>query len=501
MVDINPYQILGLSPDASLDAVKESYRQLATKHHPDKGGNPETFKIVKLAFKMIADSIKKGVPIQRQNSSTYADMKESAQNFQTSVKMPTPQEFLGTNNPNQKFDMNLFNRKFTQETTEDNNCLISKAEADYRENRTKEQLLSEQKSIESELANIRPIFNAKEFNNNAFQRLYEHVNGGPDTKDVQVYEEPISLTSGLQPYTEIDDQFKVKQTDHLGFCSLTEGFGHKVPSQFDSDIVKQMASKPDITNVSTLEPDYHKKIKNKLNDYNSININCHPAPANPQQLPDGVRNKDPLPEKITQQGMSDAYNRKLQERNGLVNEIKYGNQMPPPQQMIPQMQQPQQQPQLQQSRQQFAPRQFSVPVPCHNSLPVLEYPRSSNIDQQAPNGARQDFFMKIPTATQQTPMYQQHPQMPMYQQHPQHQQHQQHPQHPQQHQQQMPVYHHQPQTPMYQPQQQMPVYQQPQQIPNYTQNTAIEQMQQQMQNLQKTLLQQKKVIRKLKTKK
>ena len=37
------YQGLGLNPGCGVAALKEVWRGLASKHHPDKGGDPETF--------------------------------------------------------------------------------------------------------------------------------------------------------------------------------------------------------------------------------------------------------------------------------------------------------------------------------------------------------------------------------------------------------------------------------------------------------------------------
>ncbi len=40
----NYYQILGLPDFASIEEVKKAFRELAKKHHPDRGGDPENLK-------------------------------------------------------------------------------------------------------------------------------------------------------------------------------------------------------------------------------------------------------------------------------------------------------------------------------------------------------------------------------------------------------------------------------------------------------------------------
>lgn len=415
MADINPYQILGIPNDATLEMVKDAYRQLATKHHPDKGGNQETFKIIKLSFKMIVDNIKKGIQIPKNGSSTHIDMKEASQNLQTS-KHPTPHEFFGQKtpiDPNNQFDAKTFNQKFVRNLTEDNNCLLNQNMEDYRETRTKNQLLTEQETVNNELSNIKPIFTGKEFNNNVFNRLFEQLNGKPDEKtELQVYEEPQALTSGLQPFTEIDDNQKIKQTDKfssLGFSNVTEGFGQKIPTHFDRTTITQLAQQPDITDVKTLEPDYHNKMKQRLNNYQNAQISFHPKPTDTSKLPSQLVITNASTDKISQQGLNDFFNLKIQERNGLINEIKFGTQrgdkVPPP-------------PLLPKQDKGGLGGTSSPPQQQYHTLPIMDYPKNSNIEQsfnqsnqqqQFPQSSHQQSFLQTSHQQlfQQQPQYQQ----------------------------------------------------------------------------------------------
>jgi tetratricopeptide (TPR) repeat protein len=51
---VDHYAVLGLEPAASTAAVKQSYRQLALKHHPDKASKSELRDVAEALFKHVA---------------------------------------------------------------------------------------------------------------------------------------------------------------------------------------------------------------------------------------------------------------------------------------------------------------------------------------------------------------------------------------------------------------------------------------------------------------
>ena len=55
----NFYDILGCHKNDSQEDIKKSYRKLALKFHPDKGGNPDTFKSISEAFSTLGDETKR----------------------------------------------------------------------------------------------------------------------------------------------------------------------------------------------------------------------------------------------------------------------------------------------------------------------------------------------------------------------------------------------------------------------------------------------------------
>lgn len=55
----DPYKILGVDKSASADEIKKAYRKLALQHHPDRGGDEDTFKSIAESYDILSDPKKK----------------------------------------------------------------------------------------------------------------------------------------------------------------------------------------------------------------------------------------------------------------------------------------------------------------------------------------------------------------------------------------------------------------------------------------------------------
>ncbi|RHY55157.1 hypothetical protein DYB38_008788, partial [Aphanomyces astaci] len=53
------YETLGVPKNATAADIKKAYRKLALKNHPDKGGDPELFKDITVAYEALSDPEKR----------------------------------------------------------------------------------------------------------------------------------------------------------------------------------------------------------------------------------------------------------------------------------------------------------------------------------------------------------------------------------------------------------------------------------------------------------
>jgi curved DNA-binding protein len=56
---MNYYDVLGVAKTASADEIKKAYRKLASKFHPDKGGDTKKFQEIEAAYRTLGDPAKR----------------------------------------------------------------------------------------------------------------------------------------------------------------------------------------------------------------------------------------------------------------------------------------------------------------------------------------------------------------------------------------------------------------------------------------------------------
>jgi hypothetical protein len=54
-MEANYYEILGSAEDASQEEIERIYKRLATRHHPDRGGDPEVMKSINEAYRVLGN--------------------------------------------------------------------------------------------------------------------------------------------------------------------------------------------------------------------------------------------------------------------------------------------------------------------------------------------------------------------------------------------------------------------------------------------------------------
>lgn len=99
MSQINPYEVLQVTPAATKDEIRKAYRALARKYHPDANPNnkaaEEKFKQINDAYTILSDEVKKA------DYDRGARQQESAAQTSRTAAKPRPKR---PSNPNAKVD-------------------------------------------------------------------------------------------------------------------------------------------------------------------------------------------------------------------------------------------------------------------------------------------------------------------------------------------------------------------------------------------------------------
>lgn len=101
--------VFGLDANYDEVSLKKSYIKLALEHHPDKGGDPEKFKKLQIAYKLLLKKLE-----EKDSDKDHQRLKDDNREY---LEQQRGDNRMNTN-LSEKFDNNLFNKIYEENRTE-----------------------------------------------------------------------------------------------------------------------------------------------------------------------------------------------------------------------------------------------------------------------------------------------------------------------------------------------------------------------------------------------
>jgi len=120
-MELDPYRILGVPYTAELPEIREKFKKIVLKVHPDRGGNAKTFQIVKQAYQYLYQYKTKEAKQLANEKRKLADLKKERKEQKKKLNKGYKRiQKLQKINPNSKqFDNRTFNKLFDTFKTSD----------------------------------------------------------------------------------------------------------------------------------------------------------------------------------------------------------------------------------------------------------------------------------------------------------------------------------------------------------------------------------------------
>lgn len=157
VVDKSPYDILGVTPQSSVEFVKKRYKELALRFHPDKcGGRADKFKLIQLSYVKILEEFK-----LKQIDKAFHELKMDFEDFsktqdrQVEQRNGRPPQFQSSSGKQNLSFQEAFNKEFEE------NKKTSAYDKGYGQSMAKSDVRREDFSIPNKIGK----FNETKFNN------------------------------------------------------------------------------------------------------------------------------------------------------------------------------------------------------------------------------------------------------------------------------------------------------------------------------------------------
>ena len=182
--EYDPYKVLNISNNASVDSIKKSYRKLSLIAHPDKGGDPDVFRILTQAYCYLMKKHQKNVYRER----TVEDFQQEKEEF-----MDAQRGMRNTQIEETDFKLEKFNNVFEEHRLSDIN------DDGYGDMMNKEDRQFEPMKYDIEK---NKVFGDK-FNKKVFNNVFNEVKKKEIGDEIVVYREPEAIISGKLTYQEL----------------------------------------------------------------------------------------------------------------------------------------------------------------------------------------------------------------------------------------------------------------------------------------------------------
>tara|TARA_B100001093_G_scaffold520328_1_gene614747 strand:- start:233 stop:1240 length:1008 start_codon:yes stop_codon:yes gene_type:complete len=164
---IDPYKILDIAKNYDERSLKKAYLKLATRYHPDKGGDPKKFKIITLAYKILLKKYQ-----QRNSDKIHNDLKKGSKDYIKRQSSNNKQNI----NLKKNFSQETFNREFESNRMKDD--FSDKGYGDFMK----------QDSIDTQIDHSK-------LNENNFNEHFQKLKSKKKSSQLQKYSEPEELVS------------------------------------------------------------------------------------------------------------------------------------------------------------------------------------------------------------------------------------------------------------------------------------------------------------------
>lgn len=135
---LNPYDILNVPYDAELPIIREQFKKLILKTHPDRGGDAASFQLVKQAYMYLYNYKKKQIEQLKKEQRTFSKytVNRDLQSESITHEMNKTQHNNLNIDPKKKFNKKKFNQLFTKfkiDDADDRGYTILKSTTDREE--------------------------------------------------------------------------------------------------------------------------------------------------------------------------------------------------------------------------------------------------------------------------------------------------------------------------------------------------------------------------------